>query len=104
MRRFAFVIAIVGLFLLALLLNQKPKEVSDYEGLRNFEINSKVIVEGRVVSEKLIYDGNKILTLDNGLELICECSENFKGKIVEVVGIVEEYNDKKQIRVLRLLG
>ena len=102
MRRFAFAISIFGLLVLALLLNLIPIKVENYSELDNFEINQKVILEGKIMEERILFEGTKMLVLDNGIELICECNENFKGKNIEVAGVVEEYNGKKQVRVLKI--
>ena len=36
---------------------------------------------------------------------VCECEdeESYLGKEVEIIGLVEEFNDKKQVRVLRIV-
>jgi len=101
MRRFAFVIAILGMFVLVLLLNKSEIEVNNYEELEGLEINERVIVNGFVVSERYIFE-EVLLTLDNNLELICECVGNFEGREINAVGVVEDYKGKKQIRVLEI--
>ena len=66
MRRWAFVIAILGMFVLALLMNYLPaKEIKSYEDLQDLEINARVSLNGEVVEERIIYEGTKILILDN---------------------------------------
>ena len=101
MRRFAFVIVILGMFVLVLLLSKGAIGIDSYEELEKLEINERVIVSGVVVSERVIFE-DRLLELDNGLELVCECEGGFKGNKVEVVGVVEEYRGRKQIRVLEL--
>ncbi len=101
MRKPAFIIAILGMFVLALLLNAKPKEIDNFEDLNALEINQKVSINGKVVSEKVSYN-NKILMLDNGIELVCECEESFKDKEISAIGVISDYNNKKQVRVLRI--
>jgi len=102
MRRFAFVIAITGLFFLLVMINIGAKEIFSYEELYELEVNTKVVVSGRVVDERVIFEGTKIFVLRGGIELICDCLVNLEGEDVNVEGIVEEYEGKKQVRVLRI--
>lgn len=102
MRRFAFVIAIVGLFVLFLMVNSNSVGVNSYEDLEKLEVNVKVSVEGKVVEGRVIYEGTKLFELESGIELICECLESLVGKKITVEGIVEEYESRKQVRVLRI--
>lgn len=102
MRRFAFAIALIGLFILAVLLALEPLKVDDPEDLENFEANKKVFVEGRVVEGRVLSSGTKVLNLDNGIILVCACSGNFKGKIVFAEGFISVFNDKRQVTALRI--
>lgn len=105
MRRWSFIFAIVGLLILLLLLHAgKQTEINDYEGLEKLEINSKVFTSGNVVSEKIIFEKEKILVLDNGLELICFCKEKFQDKMIHAEGIVSEYEGTKQLNVLKIFA
>ncbi|MFH1425682.1 MAG: hypothetical protein ABIG28_03075 [archaeon] len=100
MRRWAFVIFIIGMFVLLLFLGKSGERVENLEGLVE---NSKVIVSGEVVSERVIYEGTKLFVLDSGIELVCSCLGSFVGEEVEVEGVVEGYEGKKQVRVLEIL-
>jgi hypothetical protein len=103
MRRWAFIISILGLLALIVLMNFSPaKEVDSYEDLEKLEINSKVLVEGKVANERILYENVKLLDLGNGIDIICECSEFFSGEEVSIEGLVSEYNGKKQITVLEI--
>ncbi|MBU0466409.1 MAG: DUF4131 domain-containing protein [Nanoarchaeota archaeon] len=107
MRRWAFIIAIVGMFVLLLLLSQKPVELESYDGLEELEINERVYVTGKVVEEKVIYGERKVLVLDvddGEIDLVFEGFGSFKGEEIEVVGKVGEYEGKKQIEVERILS
>ena len=99
MRRLSFVIAIAGLFVLSLFFSFEGKEV---DSLGNLEINEKVIVKGKVVEERNIYFGTKLFILDNGIEIVCECSESFLDRDVRIEGLAEEYEGRKQIRALKV--
>jgi hypothetical protein len=99
MRRWAFVVMIVGMFVLFLLLEKGPIAVESYSDLEELEINERVSFEGRVIEERIIYEDTKLFELENGIELICECLDNFEGKEIKVIGIVEEYNGRRQVRV-----
>ncbi len=103
MRRRAFLAAMCGLFILALLLTYcKTHEVRDYAELENLEVNAKVSLTGKVVEERVIYQGTKVLELGNGIELVCECAENFEDAEIVVGGIVSEYDGKRQVTVQRI--
>jgi len=104
MRRFAFVVLIVGMFVLVAALGFGEKKVMSYGDLIELEVNQKVFLRGVVESERVIYEGTKLIVLENGVELICGCSEIFYGKSAEVNGIVEEYEGKKQVRVLEIIA
>ena len=101
MRRWAFIIAILGMFVLLVLMNFSGKEIGSYSELEELEINQKVYLSGKVVSERAA--GEKIiLTLDKNITLICDCDWSFKDKEISVVGIVGEYENRKQVQVLRI--
>jgi hypothetical protein len=104
MRRFAFIIAILGILVLAILMNLPPKEISDKEELSSLEINQKVSIQGKVTSERILYENQKLLVLDNKIELVCECPSAFKDKNISVLGIISEYDGKKQVTVLRIIS
>ena len=99
MRRLAFIVMIIGMFTLIIFLNSEPIAVDDYSDLEELEINAKVSLVGRVLEERIIYQGTKLYKLDNDIELICECLDSLNGKEIKVIGVLEEYNRKKQIKV-----
>ena len=103
MRRLSFIFTILGVLILLFLLGfGKQTEINNPEELERLELNSRVFISGKTVSEKIIFGADKILVLDSGIELVCSCSGNFKDKKVEAEGIVSEYNGVKQIRVLKI--
>jgi hypothetical protein len=104
MRRVAFVVMIIGMYILVLFIGFGVKEIEGYEDLLDLEVNQKVFLEGIIVSERIIYEGTKLFVFENGIELVCECLESFVGKRVEVEGVVEEYDGRKQVRVLEMSG
>jgi hypothetical protein len=103
MRKWAFIISILGMFILVLVLNVSPIKIETYSELEKLEVNTKVSMSGIVVSERIIYEGTKLFEMSNDIELVCECLDNLEGKQINVIGIVEEYKDKKQIRVLEII-
>ena len=98
MRRWAFVVSILGMLVLAGFF---VFDVKTADNLEELEINQKVRLDGTVLSEKASY-GIRIFELDNGIELVCECNGGFKGKMVFVEGVVSEYKENKQIEVLKI--
>ena len=104
MRRISFAFTFLGILLLIfLLISGKSHKVGNYEELQELESNSKVFISGRVISERAIFGTDRVLSLDNEVELICSCHDSFKDKEINVEGIVSEYNGVKQIRVLRIM-
>ena len=121
MRKWAFVILILGMFVLLLLMNFLPaKNVGSYEELEKLEINTKVILSGKVVEERVLYEGTKSFELDiedsvnslalvsnetsrNGIELICECTDSFLDEKIIIEGVVSEYEGKRQVEVLKIM-
>ncbi len=104
MRRIAFITAILGLFLLlSLLIFLQPISIKKPEELSNSPDNKKVTVSGKIVKESR-FGSQTLLTLNNNIELLCECpyNLNYKNKNISALGIVDDFAGKKRIRVLRL--
>jgi hypothetical protein len=97
MRRWAFVVFVVGVFTMFVLMNLSPKEISESREIEKLELNSRVSISGEVVSEKVIYEGTKILELGSGIIVLCECDGSFKGKEIKVVGKILDYEGTRQI-------
>jgi hypothetical protein len=97
MRKMAFVIFVIGIFLMFILTNLSPKEIKNAEDLEFLELNTRIVVSGEVVSERIIYDGTRLLELDNNVMVLCECDRGFKGKDIRVIGKVSDYDGKKQV-------
>ena len=94
--------ALFGIFILGLLMIIiKPVEIDNLKDLDNLEINTKVEIEGKVVEERVLYEGTKLIKI-NDLEVICECSKSFKGEEIRIEGMVEKFDGKKQVRALRV--
>jgi len=103
LRKYAFIVAILGIAVLLGLLILSPKELDSSDELDSMEINEKVVLEGKVESER-DFGGFRIMGIEGkDFKVICECEESYLDKEVEILGLVEEFNDKKQVRVLRIL-
>lgn len=93
-RKVSFIVAFLGIsFLLS--LSNSFIELTDFE---NSKLNQKVVFSGIVKNQKVI--GNFRILKIGEIEFICECVENYLGKKIKIFGFVEEYNGKRQIRVL----
>jgi len=102
MRRFAFIITIMGLSLLIfLLLFTTPTTISSNQQLENLQENQKILTTGKVIKEMPYYN-DKFLTLDNNIELICESCPSFLNKNITAIGIVETYTGKPKIKILKI--
>ena len=104
LKKISFAAAILGIVFLLSYLDFSYKEISGAEELKDLEINSKVIVEGKIENYR-DYGKTKIFYV-KGIEIFCRCDklelDNFEDKNVEIKGVVGEYEDKKQIEVLGL--
>jgi len=102
MRRFAFVVAVLGMLVLVFLLIGDPEEILDYGDLEDLEVNERIVVSGKVESERFIFRGSKLLILEEGIEVICECVGDYEGKEIVVEGIVSEFEGEKQVSALKI--
>jgi len=102
MRRFAFIITILGLLALLVLLNKSPIQISNQEQLKGLEINTPVSITGKVIIEENIYETQRLLTLENNIKLTCQCPQNLRNKEISILGIVSEYDNEKQITILKI--
>lgn len=102
MRRIAFIVAVLGVVVLALFLNHKEITVESYSELEKLEVNQKVFLEGRVEGERFLSSGNKLFVLDSGIEVLCSCVDSFGDSRIEVIGIVSEFNLRKQVEALEI--
>ncbi len=98
MRYVALALTIVGIFVLVGVMVFSPAR--EINSLDNVQVNEKVEIEGIVTEERIIKKINIMQV--NGIELVCDCILSFKGKKVRVMGVVEEFNGKRQVRVLRI--
>ncbi|MFH1802246.1 MAG: hypothetical protein ABH864_02220 [archaeon] len=103
MRRWAFVVFVVGMFVLMLMFNTGFKQVENDEALQSLEVNVRVETSGEVVSERIIYPGTKLLNMGNGIDVVFSGEGNFLGKEVSVVGRVSEYAGRKQVTAEEVL-
>jgi len=103
-RRWAFVGAIIGIFVLLLIMvYSDEKKVNSQEEIEKLEINTKVILKGFVVSERKFGDG-VMIELDNGIEVLCDsCSFGFEEKEIEVKGKVYDVYGDKKVSVFRIV-
>jgi len=108
-RRWAFVLTIVGIFVLLLIMVYSGEDrVSSQEEIDKLEVNSKVILKGLVEGERKFGEG-VMLSLsvqDNGelIEVLCEnCGYGNVGKRVEILGVVKEIYGEKKVEALRVM-
>ena len=102
MRKYAFIIAILGIFVLLLFLNyQAPIPVSAPENLKNLTENQKVLTRGTVIEEKF-QKSNKILVLDNNLEILCDIkSPYYVNKNITILGVYDNFQ-KPRIKAMEI--
>ena len=95
LRKASFIIAISGMAVLLSFLLLPAKELGDLNGEL---INEKVVFSGKVESERE-FGAFSILKI-NGINVLCDSGKKYLSKEVLIVGKVEEYNGKKQVRAL----
>jgi len=103
MRRLAFAVAIIGIFMLLILLNlSSPKVINNYSELSKLTDNTKVQTQGRVISERILYENTRLLKLDNNIEILCQACPSYINRTLEVIGTSEVYINRTQVNALRI--
>jgi len=99
MKRISFLLTLTGIFLLLFLLNSQALIIPLQEkNLSETLPNQKIYLSGKVTSQT----SGKII-LDNDIEIKCECfTKNYLDKNVSLIGIVKEYEDRKDIVALSI--
>lgn len=100
MQKYAFILALFGIFILIGLLYFIPsKEVNSADEIDKFRDNEKVVLMG-IAEEERIY-GDAIIFYVNGIKIVCEgCRSGYEGKEVLIEGIVSIYEDVFEVEAL----
>ncbi|MAE49816.1 hypothetical protein CMI48_03245 [Candidatus Pacearchaeota archaeon] len=101
MRRYALPLALFGLFLLLLQLNTLPTKITHQDNLSSLQPNQQVLTEGIVIKQQQSRY-TSTLTLDSGLVLRCERCPNYLNQHITTIAILERYNNKQQLNVLKV--
>lgn len=101
MKRVSFILAVFGIIVLAGILFFGYSDVSGMGDIEKMKLNSKVVLSGEIESER-DFDGFKILGV-NGIDLVCECEGFYLGREVRIKGFVDEYEGRKQVRILEII-
>jgi len=105
MRRLAFALTILTLFILLILLNLPPKILSSSDQLSQFLPNQKLLVQGQVIKET--YTKNyKLITLEtfNNTQLKCPLScPALINKNISALTSLEYYNNKYYLKILKII-
>ncbi len=101
MRRISFIIAILGIFVLILLIWLIPEvKINSKDDLSGLVDNQRVRLSGFVEGERN-YEGILIFYI-NGIKVVCSGCDSLEGREIEINGIVEEYEGKKEVEVLEI--
>ena len=104
MKTLSLSITLIGIFVLALLLNlHSPIIVDNSLSLSKLEVNSKVQTTGRVISERRLYENTNLIILNSNIEIICDSCPIYQNKTLSVIGIIEKYQNKTQIQALKIV-
>jgi hypothetical protein len=102
MRRLAFAIAILGIFILLFFLQSKPLPISSLDNLSQYQPNQKFLINGQVLKESYTKT-NRILTLNNDLKLQCpRPCPSFLNKNISASVLLEKYNNKEYLKILKI--
>ena len=99
MRRFALIIAILGIGVLLGFLVAGPKEI-DGKSLDGLFDGQSISFEG-VVDEVRVLRAGSLIVIDD-IRVFCECSDIRAGQRVRVEGLVEEYDGNLRVNALIL--
>ncbi len=103
MRKFSFILTILGISVLLLLLFAlPPTKISSPSQINSYISNQKFLIESEVIKET--YSQNsKTLHLKNNLSLSCTlpCPALLNKKISAIVKL-ERYNNKNYLKILEL--
>ncbi|MEK6915220.1 MAG: hypothetical protein AABW89_01605 [Nanoarchaeota archaeon] len=99
MRKYAFIIGILGLGFLVGFLFRGPVSVDKLDGM---EIGSMVYISGIVDSERKFGNGKLLIIEENDILVYCECTKDYAGLNVLVSGIVERFPDDLRIRAFKV--
>jgi len=103
MRRLAFAITIIGIFILIIMLNlTNPLIVDNYSSLSKLTDYTKVQTQGRVISERILYEDTKLLKLDNDIEILCQACPSYINRTLQVIGTSETYINRTQVTALKI--
>ncbi len=99
MRRYAFIISLLGIFsLLLILILSKPIPITSQSQLSSLQDNQKLLIEGKVIKQT-----SSTLYLNNNLSLLCDSScPQVLNKNISALAIKDSFNDKTQLKILRL--
>lgn len=103
MKGYALGIALIGIaVLLFFLIRPYTEELVTISDLQQAPPGTKVYLEGSVSSERLLGD-ERVLTVSS-IPVICDCQglASLENSFVKVTGIIEEYQDARQVRVLKI--
>lgn len=101
MRRWAFVVVIIGILILfGILFFTKETEISEQKELEKLMENEKVRVIGTIEEERN-WGNEKLLILDNEIEVISDLGK-LEGKKIEIHGTVDDF-EKKRIRAIKIV-
>lgn len=113
-RRWAFVLTIIGIFVLILIVvYSKETRVDSQEDIDELEVNRKIIVSGEIESERKFGNGI-MMSLDvsenegegegEEIEVLCDnCRYGNVGKRVGIIGVIIDVYGEKKVEALRVV-
>jgi len=102
MRKYAFILTVLGFFLLTIFFNSSPISISSPDSLSNFEPNQKFLIQGTVIKETLSQN-QKTLHLDNNFKISTDKNTpSLLNKNISAIIILETYNNNNYLKSLRI--
>ena len=102
MRRKAFALTILSLFVMSLLLALPPKSLSSPKELKNLAQNQKLLIQGQVIKETISIN-TKTFYLNNSFKINCPLPcPSFLYKNVSALVTLENYDNKINLNLLEI--
>ena len=103
MKIISLAITLLGILFLLIILNfSSPKIIDSSLSLQNLPENTKIQTQGKLISERTLNENTNLMKLDNDIEIICINCPKYLNQTIKLTGIIEKYQNRTQIKLLRI--
>ena len=104
MKILALSISLLGILILIIMLNlSNPIIVDNSSQLKDLQDYTKIQTQGKVISERTLYENTKLLILDNNIEIICNSCPSYINRTLHIIGTTETYINRTQVQALKII-